>query len=109
MKTRSASIQQKLMRAILLTCGLTLLFVLVSYITYQFFTFRQTILNQLTTEAKIIAANSTAAIAFESEGDAAEILAALKAEKNVVAACLFDNEGHLFATYSIPSFTGSFP
>lgn len=109
MKTRGASIQQKLMRAILLTSGLALLFVFVSYITYEFFTFRQNILNQLSTEGKIIAANSTAAIAFESEGDAAEILAALKVEKNVVAACLYDNQGNLFATYSTPSFTGSFP
>ena len=72
------------MRAILLTSGLALLFVFVSYITYEFFTFRQNVLNQLTTEGKIIAANSTAAIAFESEGDAVEILAAFKAEKNAL-------------------------
>ena len=109
MKTSDVSIQRKLMRVILFTSGVALSLVFISYFAYEFFAVRQTTLNQLSTEGKIIASNSTAAIAFESETDAAEILSALKAEKNIVAACLFDSHGRLFARYTIASFTKDFP
>ena len=109
MKPGDVSIQRKLMRVILLTSGIALLLISASYIAYEFFTFRETALKQLSIEGKIIASNSTAAIAFQSEADAAETLSALKAEKNIVAACLYDNKGILFATYSTGSFKGSFP
>ena len=94
---------------VLLTTSVALLLISASYIAYEFFTFRETISNQLITEGRIIASNSTAAIAFESEGDAQEILSALKAEKNIVAACLYDEKGKLFATYANGSFEGNFP
>jgi PAS domain S-box-containing protein len=109
MKKRNTSIQRKLMSVVLITSSVALLLISASYIAYEFFTFRETVLNQLITEGRIIASNSTAAIAFESEGDAHEILSALKAEKNIVAACLYDNKGKLFATYSTRSFKDSFP
>jgi PAS domain S-box-containing protein len=97
------------MGVILLTSGVALLLISASYIAYEFFTFRETVSNQLTTEGRIIASNSTAAIAFESEADAREILSALKAEKNIIAACLYDANDRLFATYSTVSFNGKFP
>ena len=109
MNTRDVSIQRKLMKVVLFTSGVALLLISASYIAYEFFTFRKTTLNQLSIEGKIIAANSTAAIAFRSEGDATGTLSALKAEKNIVAACLYDEKGNLFATYSTTSFKDKFP
>ncbi len=109
MKARKTSIRRRFMSVVILTGSVAVLFVSASYIVYEFFTVRDTVSTQLITEGNIIAANSTAAIAFENEGDAQEILAALKAEKNIVAACLYDKKGKLFATYSVPSFKGSFP
>ncbi len=109
MKKRNTSIRKKFMSVILLTGGLALLLISASYIAYEFFTFRETVSNQLITEGRIIASNSTAAIAFESESDAQETLSALKAEKNIIAACLYDKKGRLFATYSTKSFKDNFP
>ena len=53
----------------------------------------------LTTLARVIASNSTAALAFQNPDDAATILRALEAEPHVVAAGLYDQQGALFASY----------
>ncbi|MEJ7769026.1 MAG: ATP-binding protein [Chitinophagaceae bacterium] len=99
MKEKYSSIKAKLLRIVLITSGVVLFLTCTAFFAYEFFTFRQTTKDQLSTLAKIIAANSTAALAFESPNDAYEILQAVKAESHIVAACLFDKEGKLFAKY----------
>ncbi len=99
MRLRDAPIQTKLMRVILLATGAALALACLAFVAHEFFTFRQGIKKQLYTVAKIVSANSTAALAFDSREDATEILDALKTEPNIVAACLYDNEGRLFAKY----------
>src|SRR4029077_10585571 len=47
----------------------------------------------------VIATNSTAALAFQNQTDAEEILAAVKAERHIVAACLYADAGDLLANY----------
>lgn len=89
------------MRLVLVTSGVVLLLTCIGFFAYEFFTFRQSSKERLSTLGEIIAANSTAALAFESPDDADEILNALKAEKNIVAACLYDNKGNLFARYPV--------
>src|SRR6478735_7384362 len=101
MKRRSESIKSKLMRVILVTCSVVLFLTYTSYFIYEFFTFREITKNQISTLGKIIAANSTAALAFDSRNDANEILDALKAEKNIIAAALYDEKGNLFAKYPV--------
>jgi signal transduction histidine kinase len=99
MRLQDLPIQQKLMRTILLTCGLVLLLVCIAFYTYEFFTFRDSIRQQTRSIARVVAANSTAALAFDSPNDAFEILSAFKAEPHVVAAGLYDANGNLFAKY----------
>lgn len=82
----------------LLTCA--------AYFAYEFLTFRQAMIQQLTILSETIATNSTAALAFENKDDATEILSALKADKHIVAASLYDNQGNLFATYPQNSKSG---
>jgi signal transduction histidine kinase len=96
---KDTPIQQKLMMVILLTCGAVLLMTCTSFVAYEVYTFRQTTLQHLSTLGQIVAANSTAAIAFQSQEDAEEILSALKAEKHVELAILYDNDGNVFAVY----------
>ena len=109
MRLRDLPIQQKLMRIILLTSGAVLLLTCSAYFAYEFFVFRQTSVRQLSILAKIIAANSTAALAFDSRDDANEILTALKAEPHIVAACLYDKEGKLFSQYPVNLPANAFP
>ena len=97
-------IRRKLTVIILLTTVAALLLTLSVFFGYEFLTFRQATLHQLSTVGEVIAANSTAALAFQNEDDAKDILAALKAEQHVTAAALYDKTGHLFAKYpaSVP-------
>jgi signal transduction histidine kinase len=87
------------MKVILITCSVVLFLTYASYFIYEYFTYRQVTRTQLSTLGKIVAANSTAALAFDSRTDAREILDALKAEKNILAAVLYDEKGNLFAKY----------
>lgn len=92
-------IRRKLTAIVLMTSTLALLFTVASFATYEYFAFRQSAARNLDSLGRIIAANSTAALAFANPDDAREILAALKAEPQIAAAALYDREGKLFATY----------
>jgi signal transduction histidine kinase len=102
-------IERKLRLVILLTSGAVLFLTCSAFFVYEFVTFRQTIERQISTLGKIIATNSTAALAFESSDDANEILAALKAEQNIVAACLYDKQGKVFSVYPTTTDKKIFP
>ena len=99
MQFRNMPIRKKLMTVILLTSGAVVLLVCSSFLAYEFFTFRQSMVHQLTTLSEIIARNSTAALAFESQEEAQEILMALEADKHITAAALYDKHQKLFAYY----------
>ena len=69
-------IRQKLMAIVLGTSGVVLLIVCSTFLGYEFVTFRQSSVQQLSTLGEIIATNSTAALAFSNRDDATEVLAA---------------------------------
>jgi PAS domain S-box-containing protein len=96
---KNTSIQRKLMRVILVTCSVVLALMCTAYLIFEYFTFKNTIKNNVSTLAVVIASNSSAALAFDSPVDATEILNALKADKHIVAAALYDKNGKLFAKY----------
>ncbi len=99
MKFRDIPIQRKLMTVILSTSGAVLLLTCTAFFAYEFFIFKSEAGNQLSTLGKVIATNSTAALAFDDAETAAEVLGALKAEKHIVAAALYNAEGKLFSQF----------
>src|SRR5438876_4143604 len=99
MSLKDTPIQRKLMTVILLTSGTVLLLTCAAFFAYEFLTYRRATVRELSTLGEILAANSTAALAFDNQADAKEILAALKAQRHIVSACLYDKAGGLFATY----------
>ncbi len=99
MALRDWPIKQKLTAILLLVSGLVLLLTSAALLTYQILTLRQQALKDIATLGRVIAANSTASLAFANEADAREILSALRAEPHVVAAGLYDRDGRLFAKY----------
>src|SRR5258708_14734322 len=109
MLLKDTPIRRKLMTIILLTSGVVLLLTCASFFAYEFLTFRQTTARHLSTLGEIIAANSTAALAFENQEDAKEILAALKAERHIVAASLYNKNGKLFSKYHPNLHAETFP
>lgn len=102
------SIQGKLTRIIMLTSGTAILLACISFITFELFSFRRNLISGVTALAKVVAANSTGAIAFENIVDAKEVLASLKTRPDVVEAALYKSDGTLFASY-VSDQGGQFP
>ena len=109
MKFRDLPIQRKLMVIIFGTSGVVLLLTCTAFLAYDVFTFRRSAIRQLSTLGEVIAANSTAVLAFDNPDDATEVLGALKAERHIVAAALYDSHGRLFARYPAGAAGGEFP
>ena len=85
---RDLSIKRKLMLIILLTSCLALLVACVAFILHARVTYRIALSNDRATLAEIIAANSTAALAFDDPIAAEEMLATLQAKPDGVAGLL---------------------
>jgi len=109
MPLRNIPIRQKLIIVILLTSGAVLLLTCSAFITYEIITLHRGMLQGYMTRAKIIAANSTASLAFQNETDAAEVLGALRTDQRVIAACVYDGNGKIFARYPVNAQAGAFP
>jgi PAS domain S-box-containing protein len=97
------------MTIVLLNSGAVLLFTCTSFFAYEFFTFRQTTVTNLSTLGAILGNNSTAALTFTNSEDATEILAALVAEPHIKLAGLYDDNGKLFAHYPENFSADAFP
>ncbi len=102
-------IQTKLMRIMLIICGVILLVTSTAFFIYEVYSFRQNTVKKLSTLGQVIATNSTAALAFDDDKTATEILSALKAEPQIMAAALYDKEGNLFAQFKQDSAVTDFP
>lgn len=99
MPLRNLPIRRKLTVLTLGTSAVVLLLTCASFFTYEYVTFRESSRRELATLGEIVATNSTAALAFRNREDALAVLDALKAQRNLVAAALFDRDGKLFAKY----------
>lgn len=106
---RDMPIRKKLVRITFLITSVVLFVTCITFFLYEFYAFRKTTTESLSTIGKIIASNSTAALAFENPGDAKEILAALKTEPHIVGAALYDDDGNLFSHYVPGAAIDSFP
>jgi signal transduction histidine kinase/FixJ family two-component response regulator len=87
------------MSIMLLTSAAAIALACLGFGGYEYYASRNRLEYQVSTLARIIAANSTAALAFQDERDAVSVLSALKSEPNIVAAALYDADGVLFVTY----------
>lgn len=103
-----ASISRKMTQVIMLTTTTVLFLTCAILLIYEAITYRKSLTQDVATIAKITAANSTAALAFENEKDANETLAALRSERNILQAAIYDNQNRLFAKLSVEPF-GAFP
>ncbi len=99
MLPKKKSIKSKLLRVVLIVNGAVLLLTCTIFFAYEYVTFRQSRLRELSSIAQILAANSTAALAFDDRDAANEILNALQAETKITAACLYDIDGKLFTVF----------
>ncbi|MDQ3051689.1 MAG: ATP-binding protein [Bacteroidota bacterium] len=97
------------MSVMLVTSAIVLSLMCSAYIILEYFSYRETLKNNVTTLGKVIASNSAGALAFLSVKDANEILSALEAESHIKRACIYDNNGEIFAKYPDFLLSGTFP
>jgi PAS domain S-box-containing protein len=109
MRFHDAPIQRKLMTVLLLTSGAVLFVTCAAFVTYEVISLRRNLVRGYTVRAEILAANSTAALAFANETDAEDVLSALKGDPRTVAACLYDDGGNVFARYPATMAREAFP
>jgi PAS domain S-box-containing protein len=97
--SRDLPIQQKMLVMTLLICGAVLCVAIATLFTFQVLNFRSNFQNDATTLGVIIANNSTAAMAYEDDKAATELVDSLQAKPTVVAACLVLPNGFLLAHF----------
>ncbi len=88
------------------TSGLALLLACGAFAVQELIRFKSIARESLTTVAKIVSENCTAALALEDRKTAAEILAASGADSHIQLACIFDKSGSVVAQYTRPDQRG---
>jgi signal transduction histidine kinase/CheY-like chemotaxis protein len=96
---RDAPIQRKLTFVILSTSLLGLSLACMGFEIYERASYRDAMTSELSALADTLGANTTASLAFNDHQSALDLLGALRAERHVVAACLYDKHGSVFADY----------
>ncbi len=94
---------------ILVTCSVALLLACGVLTAYQLVEFRATLGRDSGVLADMIARNTQAALAFQDETAAQQTMQALQAEPYVMGARLYDGNARVFAEYTRPDTTVSFP
>ncbi|HMD47441.1 MAG TPA: ATP-binding protein, partial [Bryobacteraceae bacterium] len=96
------SIAAKLHTIIMLCVTAALVLASTAIGLYEFAGQRAWLTREMTTQAQIIASNSTAALSFNDRDSAAELLRGLKGESSIVAARLMLPDGRNFAEFVRP-------
>ena len=100
---RRWTIKQRLIGSMLLTSGVVLAITLGTFFIYELVTFRQELLSDLSRLARVMAANSATALAFDNREDAEAVLSALAADSDLAAAAIYNRQGAILASYRTQS------
>ena len=93
------SIKRKQTLIIMLTSSVVLFVACASFITFDTVFFRRELSERITILADTVGSNCAAAIDFGDVKAAEETLAALHADDNIIAACVYSGDGQIFAAY----------
>jgi two-component system, sensor histidine kinase and response regulator len=96
---RDMSIGRKLTAIILSITAVTLLLVCAVMFSYDVVMTRRAMVTDVSTLADMVADNSTAALTFHDVQAAQEVLRSLRTQPHIAEACLYSQDGKLFAAY----------
>jgi signal transduction histidine kinase/DNA-binding response OmpR family regulator len=108
MNFRDLPIRLKLALLIITSSVLSVVLACVAFAIYEGRNFRANMIAETTALADTVGANTAVSLAFDDQKTAREMLEALRADRNVLAACLYDNDGNLFAEYRRPGLGSAF-
>jgi len=99
MRIRDFSIRFNLNFLIVSASALAVLLASLGFAIYERQSYHASAVRELTALADTLGANSAASLAFNDQRTAKEMLSALATEPGVLAACLYDNQGRVFADF----------
>ncbi|HYL78831.1 MAG TPA: response regulator [Bryobacteraceae bacterium] len=103
------SLKHKLQTVIMLTVSLALFLLGAGVLTYEYTGLRKSLRDDVTTLAEMIGANSTAALTFDDQTSAGELLRGLNVHPHIVAAAIYTPGGSVLASYVRSASVGSVP
>src|SRR3569833_460070 len=83
--------------------GMALVLATTAILSYDFLSFRRTIVETLSGYADIIGVNSSSALLFDDKKAATETLGSLSVRPDILEAVIFDADGRKFAVYHVPA------
>lgn len=105
----ATSLRRTVMRMVLLTTLVALVFALLAIAAYELRVYHRTWTADVTTQAELLGQSSAAALAFNDPRTATESLALLRYRPQVRAAALYTPSGELFASYQRDGEEPAFP
>jgi PAS domain S-box-containing protein len=96
---QNLSIRRKLTYTVMFSCLVSLGLAVTGFLFYDMITVRSSMIESVLPGAKVIGANCTEPLLSKDKAAAGSILATLKNSTTTVAACLYDVNGEIFATY----------
>ncbi len=98
-KFSNASIHRKLMLVIFSTSILGLATACLAFEVYERASYRSSMVSSLASDADTLGLGTAASLTFNDRDSAAELLATLRAERNIVIVTLYDKQNEIFAEY----------
>lgn len=105
----TGSVRRKMMVIIIITTFAALLIFTLALLSYEAREYEDFLVNDLTTQADILATNTAAALAFDDPEAADANLALLANRTGIVAGAIYTRDGELFATYRRGAAEVTFP
>jgi len=99
LSVRHLSLRGKLTLIMMLTSSIVLFLACSTFVTYDAATFRRQLVESVSVLANAVGNNCAAAIDFKDSSVAQETLSALRENDNIVSACVYSRDGHVFAVY----------
>jgi PAS domain S-box-containing protein len=96
---RDLPIRRKLALISVVTTAVALTLACGAFVSYEQIAFRRMMTRNVSISAQMIAFNSASALSFDDARSAEQTLKALAAQPHIVAACVYDAEGKVFAAY----------
>ena len=98
-KFKDLSIKRKLIGIQILTTSIVLIFLGIFIVYQEWKEYQNSAINQLTSAAQLLSANSISSLQFLDVNGANEVLSSLETQSDIVYAWIYDHEGNLFAKY----------
>jgi signal transduction histidine kinase/ActR/RegA family two-component response regulator len=103
------TIRGKLVTVVMVVSAAVLVLCIASFVAWDYFQFRQDARRELSTQARMVLENSTAAMSFQDQSAAQETLETLAPNPHIRVACLYDPTGVRFAEFRVTGESASCP